>query len=182
MAAVERFTPVAPAPAAAPAVPAAPPAPGVTTPDVAELWERVLAAAGSGPKAALAGRARLVELSGATAVLAVAPGHVDTVRYGAKALGELIQQVLGRPVVVQVKPAADGAVAPPAASPPRAASATGSAGAGASASVAPVTPPRGAAAPAGPAALRDHPLVRTAHDLFPGARVIEVRGPETPER
>jgi 3-oxoacyl-ACP reductase-like protein len=165
-------------PAAAPVlVPVPVPAPVVaSSPVVAgaapeELWRRVLAAAGSGAKAALASKARLERIEGSQAVLVASPTHAATVRTSAKMLGDLIGEVLGRPVVVTVREGegpvggtvAAGASAVAERVPMRVASGGGGAGGGGGGG-------------GGGEGLREHPLVRTVQDLFPGARVVDVQG------
>lgn len=129
-----------------------------------ELWKRVLAAAGSGAKAALASKARLERIEGSQAVLVASPTHAATVRTSAKMLGDLIGEVLGRPVVVTVREGEGpvGAVVGSAVVERVAARVAGGGGGGGG---------------GGGEGLREHPLVRTAQDLFPGARVVDVQGP-----
>lgn len=102
---------------------------------------------------------RALEFDGSRAVLGCPARAIETVRSQARALGELLQAALDRPVQVQIREIPDDAAPPPAHADPV------EAGAG---------EPRGGGGGIDAAALlREHPLVRRAADLF-SARIREV--------
>jgi hypothetical protein len=131
----------------------------------AELWTKVRDfVADKSSKRAMISQLSALEYDGNKAVLGCPPLAASMMQSQTRALGELLQAVLGRPVQVQVRAVENMAppVPMPAAAPPAGATVPGG------------SPGRAAAPPPIPPEVRDHPLVRKAIDLF-GARITGVR-------
>jgi hypothetical protein len=108
-----------------------------------------------------------LEYDGVRAVLGCPPRAAAVMNSQARALGELLQTVLGKPVQVQIREMEGAIEAPPVLPTPPLAVAPGTVPAGSTPgrSVGPVTVPN---------EIRDHPLIKRAVELF-GARITGVQ-------
>ncbi|MBL8758916.1 MAG: hypothetical protein JNK35_10850 [Phycisphaerae bacterium] len=129
-------------------------------PNANALWARVREYVADKPaRRAMISSLRALEFDGSRAVLGCPVRAIETARSQSRALGELLQAALDRPVQVQIREIPDDAAPHPAHADAGEARAGESRGGGGAMDAA--------------AALRDHPLVRRAADLF-SARIREV--------